>query len=185
VTCVPVDDVPGPDARRRTNPRPGRRVPGTFVFLRLAARTAPYGAREIVNAPREGAVGAIRGAKRSLLVTFKRDGTPVPTPAWAAESGGRLYVRTERVAGKVKRLRRDPRMLVAPCTVRGRPLGPPFEATARVLPHDDEPIAERALRGRYGVGRATFELAMDLARVDMCYLEIKPAAWGGPQAGSR
>jgi uncharacterized protein len=181
VTTAPANDVRSADARRRTNPRLGRRVPGTSVFLRLAARTAPRGAREIVNAPREGGVAAIRGAKRSLLVTFKRDGTPVPTPAWAAECNGRLYVRTERAAGKVKRLRRDPRMLVAPCTVNGHPLGAPFEASARVLADDDEPIAERALRTRYGAGRAIFEWAMDLMRVEMCYLEITPGAWGGSQ----
>jgi uncharacterized protein len=143
----------------------------------MAARTAPTGAREIVDAPRSGSVEEIRACKRSLLVTFRRNGTPVPTPVWAAELDGRLYVRSERTAGKVKRLRRDPRMLVAPCTVRGKPLGAPLEASARVLPLELEPLAERALQARYGLGRALFEWAMDVMRVDMCYLEITPGAW--------
>jgi uncharacterized protein len=170
------------DARRRVHPRAGRRLPGTPFIVRLAARTAPRGAREIVALPREGSLAAIRDCKRSLLVTYRRNGTPVPTPVWAAESGGRLYVRSERGAGKVKRLRRDPRMLVAPCTVRGRPLGLPFEATARVLPGEEEPIAERALRSRYGLGRALFEWFVDVIRVDMCYLEITSVAIGGSRA---
>ena len=172
------------DARPRAHPRPGRRLPGTPFFVRLAARTAPPGAREIVTVPRQGSLAAIRGCKRSLLVTYRRNGTPVPTPVWAAESGGRLYVRSERAAGKVKRLHRDPRMLVAACTVRGRPLGLPFEATARVLPSEQEPIAERALHSRYGLGRALFEWFVDVMHVDMCYLEITPAALGGSQASS-
>jgi uncharacterized protein len=88
-------------------------------------------------------------------------------------------VRTERASGKVKRLRRDPRMLVAPCTVRGEPLGAPFEASARVLGAAGEPVAERTLAARYGLGRELFERAMDLMRVDMCYLEITPGAWVG------
>lgn len=146
----------------------------------MAARVAPRGAREIVNAPHSGSIAEIRACKRSLLVTYRRDGTPVPTPVWAAEAEGRLYVRTERTAGKVKRLRNDPRLLVAPCTVRGRPLGAPLEATARMLAIEDEPLAERVLAARYGLGRAIFEWSMDALRVDMGYLEITPGAWKSP-----
>jgi PPOX class probable F420-dependent enzyme len=111
-------------------------------------------------------------------VTYRRDGTPVPTPVWAAEAGGVLYVRSERAAGKLKRLRRDPRMLIAPCTVRGKPLGAPLEASGRLLAAEEEPRAELALDSRYGFGRWLFEATMDMMRVDMCYLQITPGAWG-------
>jgi uncharacterized protein len=117
-------------------------------------------------------------AKRTLLVTYRRDGTPVPTPVWAAAAGGVLYVRSERAAGKLKRLRHDPRMLIAPCTVRGKPLGAPLEASGRMLAAEEEPRAEQALASRYGFGRWLFEATMDLMRVDMCYLQITPGAWG-------
>jgi hypothetical protein len=167
----------GGSARSRARPVPGKRLPGALPSARLAARTAPRGAREIVDAPRTGTLGDIAAAKRSLLVTFRRDGTPVPTPVWGAPAAGVLYVRSERASGKVKRLRNDARVLVAPCTVRGRPLGRPFEARGRVLDTEQEPIAERALAARYGLGRELFELAMDLMRVDMCYLELAPQAW--------
>lgn len=53
------------------------------------------------------------------LATFRRDGRAVPTPVWVAEHAGRLYVFTEGSAGKVKRLRNDARVRVAPCDVRG------------------------------------------------------------------
>jgi PPOX class probable F420-dependent enzyme len=102
----------------------------------------------------------------------------VPTPVWAAPAGEVLYARSERCSGKVKRLRRDPRMLVAPCTVRGEPLGAPFEASGRVLSPEEEPLAERTLAERYALGRELFERTMDLLRVDMCYLELTPKAWG-------
>jgi PPOX class probable F420-dependent enzyme len=147
----------------------------------MAARTAPRGAHAVVEAPRTGSVEDVRLHKRALLVTYRRDGTPVPTPVWAAEADGRLYVRTERTSGKAKRLRRDPRMLVAPCTVRGKPLGAPFEASARMLSPGEEPHAERVLAGRYGLGRALFEWTMDRLRVDMGYLEITPGAWEEPR----
>jgi PPOX class probable F420-dependent enzyme len=112
-------------------------------------------------------------------VSYRRDGTPVPTPVWAAEKDGRLYVRSERTSGKLRRLRRDPRMLIAPCSARGKPLGAPLEASARVLMPHQEAEAERTLASRYGFGRLLFELAIDLLRVDTCYLEITPGAWQG------
>jgi PPOX class probable F420-dependent enzyme len=86
-------------------------------------------------------------------------------------------VRSERGSGKVKRLGRDERLLIAPCTARGRPLGAPMQAHARVLGADEESGAEGVLANRYGLGRELFERAMDVLRVDMCYLEITPGAW--------
>ena len=166
-------------ARPRARPVPGRRLPGSLASARLAARTAPRGAREIASRPRTGSLAEIAAAKRTLAVTYRRDGTPVPTPVWAAEANGRLYVRSERAAGKVKRLRNDPRLLIAPCTVRGRPLGAPLEASASMLPAAEEIRGERALAGRNGLGRKLFEAVVDLLRVDMCYLEIVPGAWEG------
>jgi PPOX class probable F420-dependent enzyme len=166
-------------ARPSAHPVPERRLPAAVFNGRLLARTAPRGARGIAHALRTGSPRSIPPSKRSLLVTYRRDGTPVPTPVWAAEGeDGRFYVRSERAAGKVKRLRRDPRLLIAPCTVRGKPLGAPFEARARVLGPEEEPVGERALVARYGLGRALFEWAMDVMRVDMCYLEIVPGDWG-------
>ena len=124
-----------------------------------------------------GTLQQIAACKRALLVTYRRNGTPVPTPVWAAAGDGRLYVRTERSSGKLKRLRNDARLLVAPCTVRGKPLGAPLEASARVLAPEQEALAERVLAQRYGLGRALFERTMDVLREDMCFLEITPGAW--------
>jgi len=164
-------------ARPAAHPVANRRLPAALLSGQIAARVAPRGAREVAEAPRTGSVDDILACKRSLLVTYRRDGTAVPTPVWAAVADGLLYVRTERAAGKVKRLRRDPRLLVAACTVRGKPLGAPFEATARLLAPVQEEPAERILARRYGLGRELFERSMDLLRVDMGYLEITPGAW--------
>jgi uncharacterized protein len=177
-----VDETNTRAARRSARPVPGRRLPGALHGARVAARTAPRGAHAVVDAPRTGSVEDVRLHKRALLVTYRRDGTPVPTPVWAAGADDRLYVRSERASGKAKRLRRDPRVLVAPCTVRGKPLGAPFEATARMLSPEEESHAERVLAGRYGLGRVLFEWAMDRLHVDMGYLEITPGAWEKPDA---
>ena len=68
------------------------------------------------------------GQRYLNLESFKRDGTPVQTPVWFAGAHGVLYVYTLTKAGKVKRIRRNPRIRLAPCTMRGTVTGPWVEA---------------------------------------------------------
>ncbi len=85
------------------------------------------------------------------LETFKRDGTGVKTPVWAAPLDGKLFVMSAGSAYKVKRLRRDPHARVAPCDVRGNVRGAWLEATGRIV--EDPAEVERAhvaLRKKYG-----------------------------------
>ena len=96
-------------------------------------------------------------AEYMLLTTFRRDGTPVPTPVWVmpadpdwpGTAGDRLWVWVNPAAGKVKRLRRDGACEVAPCTVRGRPLGRAVPAVGRVLPVSSAPRVLAALLRKY------------------------------------
>jgi uncharacterized protein len=170
--------APGAVARAGARPVLGRRLPAALPMARLGAKVAPRGAGAIAKQPRAGSSEELAAAKRTLIVSFRRDGTPVPTPVWAAPAGELFYVRTERASGKVKRIGRDGRVLLAPCAVNGRPLGAPMEASARVLDGGAQELtAERALAARYGLGRELFERAMDLLRVDMCYLELRPGPW--------
>jgi PPOX class probable F420-dependent enzyme len=68
-----------------------------------------------------------------LLTTFRKDGTPVPTPVWCAKDGDALVAWTETNSWKVKRIRRNEAVAVAPCTARGKPLGPDIAGQAEVL----------------------------------------------------
>ena len=74
----------------------------------------------------------LRGRHYIDLVTFRKTGAGVHTPVWFAEADGRLYIFTRPDAGKMKRIRNNPRVEVAPSTMRGRPLGPHVAATARI-----------------------------------------------------
>jgi uncharacterized protein len=85
------------------------------------------------------------------LETFKKDGTGVKTPVWAAPLDGRLVVFTDGTSYKVKRLRNDPRCRIAPCDVRGNVRGAWHEATGRILDDDGhKQRAHTALRAKYG-----------------------------------
>jgi PPOX class probable F420-dependent enzyme len=85
------------------------------------------------------------------LETFKKDGRGVKTPVWAAPLDGKLVVFTDGTSYKVKRLRRDPRIRVAPCDVRGNVKGAWLDGTGRILEDDaDKARAMAALRRKYG-----------------------------------
>ena len=84
------------------------------------------------------------------LESVKRDGTPVQTPVWFAEEHGILYVYTLANAGKVKRIRRDPRIRIAPCTMRGTVTGPWAEAEATIVDATTAAHGHALLRHKYG-----------------------------------
>ena len=68
-----------------------------------------------------------------LLTTFRKDGTPVPTPVWCAQDGDALVVWTETNAWKAKRIQRNGAVTVARCTARGKPLSAETPGQAEVL----------------------------------------------------
>ncbi len=116
------------------------------------------------------------GYKYCLLVTYKRSGEAVPTPVWFGLADGRLYVRSEADLSKVRRIANDPRVRVAPCTARGKPLGPPADGLARVLiEQSDADRAEAALNSNYGFGRALYKRAGSALGAETVYLEIAPS----------
>ena len=117
----------------------------------------------------------LRNARYISLTTYRRDGTPVATPVWSAMGDGRLYVQTGRDSGKVKRLRRDPRVTLARCRASGRISGPAVAGRARILDAEDAETAARLLRRKYGwQKRLALALAARRGEVTII-LELAPA----------
>jgi len=79
-----------------------------------------------------------------LLTTYRRSGEAVSTPVWVGREGEALVVLTPARSGKVRRLRRDPRVRVQPCGRFGKvPEGAePIAGTAEV--REDPVDVERA-----------------------------------------
>jgi uncharacterized protein len=86
-----------------------------------------------------------------LLTTYRRDGTGVGTPVHIAVDGDRAYVRTWDTAWKLRRIRNNPEVEVAPSTVGGRPTGPAISARARVLGGDESEYAAELLARKYPI----------------------------------
>lgn len=106
------------------------------------------------------------------LTTFRKNGSPVATPVWFALDGEKLYVMTGAETGKVRRVRHNAQVEVAPCTLNGSLLGPSLEAMARILHDEDRLIAQRALLHKYGWQKRIYDLTYILRRKERVYFEI-------------
>jgi PPOX class probable F420-dependent enzyme len=84
------------------------------------------------------------------LESFKRDGASVQTPVWFAEDDGVLYIYTLANAGKVKRIRRNPRVRIVPCTMRGAVTGQWVEAEAHIVDAATSEHGHALLAQKYG-----------------------------------
>lgn len=169
-----------PQARPHSRPVPGRKLPGSRIADRLGR--PPQDILRMLDAlPATASAQPVGGTvtgpdwsrqRHLIMVTLRRSGERVATPVWAASDGAVLYVRTQRASGKVKRVRNNGSVLIAPCTTRGVPLAAPVDGRASLLAPEQEHVAERALRRKYGVVRAFCATVQDLLRVDMCYLAV-------------
>jgi len=72
------------------------------------------------------------------VTTFKRSGDAVSTPMWAASDDHRLYAFTDLHSAKVRRISRNPQVLVAPCRPNGNLRGQQKAGRAEVLTATDE-----------------------------------------------
>jgi uncharacterized protein len=111
----------------------------------------------------------IHGQKYLSLATFRKSGAAVHTPIWFAEDAGKLYFMTSSKLGKCKRIRNNPNVTIAPCTIRGRITGRESRATVRLLQAEEFDRPRRLLRAKYWLARVPF-----LWRNTDVYGEITP-----------
>jgi PPOX class probable F420-dependent enzyme len=99
------------------------------------------------------AVASFADSKYFNLRSFKKDGQPVDTPVWFAPVDGKWFVWTNGTSYKVKRIRRNPRVEVARCDMRGKLLGEWQPAKCRAVESEPELItrAYDALKRKYGL----------------------------------
>ncbi|GGV43321.1 PPOX class F420-dependent oxidoreductase [Streptomyces spectabilis] len=120
-----------------------------------------------------------------LLTSHKKDGTGVGTPVHFAVDGDHAYFRTFGRAGKVKRLRRDPQVEIAPSTLRGRPTGPGLRARVRPLERGSGEYARaaRLINRKYPVQQGVLVPLWHKFRRDATlHYEVRPVPEEAPPA---
>ena len=98
--------------------------------------------------PKRTDIASITG-KYLSITSYRRDGSGVSTPVWFATEGDRLLVMTAATSGKVKRIRRNPDVTVAPCSARGKLTAKQVPAHAEVLPATEVDRVKQLIAQKY------------------------------------
>ena len=87
------------------------------------------------------------------LKTFRRDGTPIPTPVWFAfdESDHQIFMTTAKKASKLKRLRHTDKVEFAFCDARGKTYSKYFSGTCKELDQNNIFQTHNLLKKKYGI----------------------------------
>ncbi|NTV65918.1 MAG: PPOX class F420-dependent oxidoreductase, partial [Oscillochloris sp.] len=108
----------------------------------------------------------------------RRTGEAVPTTVWFAAMGDRIYLTTQGHSGKIKRLRANPQVTVAPSDRVGNLSGSAAVGQARILEAREAEQAEAALRAKYGEQYLLLVTQLPINSVRV-FIEVTPAAQEG------
>lgn len=124
------------------------------------------------------------------LTTFKKSGEAVATPVWVARDGDHLFVTTRADSWKVKRLRNNPEVLLAPCDMRGNLTGAQVPGRGEILDASGSAQARQLIDKRYGLTAKVLFLWENLnarlgrATPDSVGLKLTPTADSADSADS-
>ena len=108
------------------------------------------------------------------IETFRKSGLGVKTPVWFVQDGDLVFVRTVANSGKVKRIRNNEQVNIAPCKMDGALLGDWLPATAHeVKDNATDQKVNRLLDHKYGLMKKMFALASALQGRKYTVLELK------------
>ncbi len=108
------------------------------------------------------------------FTTYRKTGVGVPTPVGFASQAGKIYVMTPGTASKLKRIRNNGHVTLAPCTRRGGVLGESVEGQARILAPEERAVAEHAFVHKYGMIYRIFLVVEKMRKTQRTYIEIQP-----------
>ncbi len=107
------------------------------------------------------------------IETFRKSGEGMRTPVWFAIVDEELCLYTEAGSGKVKRMRRNPRVNVAPCKVNGDLLGDWHPGTIRFLSPTESAVADKAFSRKYGLMKTLFSLLGSLQKRKRVFIAVR------------
>ena len=108
------------------------------------------------------------------LESYRKTGAAVATPVWFVQDGDELYIYSLAEAGKVKRIRNNPRVRVMPCDFRGGPKGEWVEATARIIDGVEAEKAQRLLDKKYGLMKRIGNIFSKIMKRSRAAIAIRP-----------
>lgn len=95
-------------------------------------------------------ISVLSGHQYIKLETQKKNGQAVATTVWFSVDGKKIFIITRSQTGKVKRLRNNPNVRVAPCGMRGELKGRWFNGKAAFANAQELEYALKLRNKKYG-----------------------------------
>lgn len=108
------------------------------------------------------------------IETFRKNGIGVKTPVWFVQDGNKIFIQTIAESGKVKRIRNNEKVNIAPCKMDGTLIGEWQPAIGKEVKETDiSKKVNRMLNQKYGLMKALFGLTATLKKTQNTIIEVK------------
>lgn len=121
----------------------------------------------------EDKLSQISKSKYINIETYKKDGTGVRTPIWFIIYQGLIFFRTDAKSGKVKRIRNNPHVRIAPCDIRGNVRGNWYDGKVRFADSAESTIVYSMVNKKYGFMTTLIRLFNNMRGTDPQVLAIR------------
>ncbi len=95
-------------------------------------------------------LGQFRSGKYLSIITYTKSGKEIATPVWFVATSDTVYIATPKITFKIRRLKKDPRVQIAPCSRDGKVLGSYVVGTAKIIPEGEQMAIFDQFRKKYG-----------------------------------
>jgi len=125
------------------------------------------------------AFDVLQSNKYASLESFRKDGQGVRTPVWFAADPAdatpeTLYIYSTADSGKAKRIRRNSRVRIAPCDVRGNLQGDWIEARGEIVDGDEARRGMHLLNTKYKPWKQLLDLFSRFSRRGRIVFAVRP-----------
>jgi hypothetical protein len=91
------------------------------------------------------------------IETYRRNGQGVRTPVWFVDDGEAFYIRTGANSGKMKRIRNNPDVQIAPCKADGTVIGEWISAKGKeITDRETDKRVDKLLGKKYRIQKNLF-----------------------------
>jgi uncharacterized protein len=117
-------------------------------------------------------IGSLENARYINIQTYKRNMQAISTPVWFIIKDDKIFFRTSSNSGKIKRIKSNNKVKLAPCNILGKIKGQWHEGIAKIEKDIDNSTIE-ALNKKYGISSLLMKVFYKIKKIDIIYVSIE------------
>lgn len=119
-------------------------------------------------------IDKISNNKYINIETFKKNGSYVRTPVLFVNKDDKIYFRTSKKSGKIKRIKNNSFIKFTPCNINGKVKNISWnKGYAKILNTNETDDIDRLFDHKYGIINKLLKLLYKIRKLDLVSVEIK------------